>query len=148
MKNLHERRIRLAATGEFIDTESFPRAISPPPQRWRENPFYKFNDRDIDPSELDAWIDARKGKLPDKGWTQLPLDFKTCRRLCLYFLVYAENMAAFNWYMLRDPIQRLLYLRKMTPVIAKAREMAADAAKREHVDRMFDYLGSQGINPV
>jgi len=125
--------------GEWIDTSEWPREITPPDQRWRDNPYWKFTD-DIDPSEIDAWNEARL-------WNR-PLDGETCRRLCRYFLIFAENLTATNWWLKRDPIKRAKYLYAMAPIVAEARKAAERAAKREDVDRLYDFLGGNGIDPV
>ena len=124
----------------WVDTSEWPKAITPPDQRWRDNPYWKYEDRDIDPSEIDAWNETR---LYDK-----PLDVETCRKLCRYFLIFAENIAASTWWMKRDPIKRASYLRTMAPVIAHARQEAERASKRQDVDRLFDFLSENGIDPV
>jgi|GEM_PF-4096481 len=137
--------------GSLVDTDSFPREIAPRDQDWRDNPYYKFNEQDIDPSEIDVWLEARLGKLrgfSDVVLAQRPLDPETCRRLCRYFLIFAENQAAAEWFMRRDPIRRLKYLSKKGPVIKEARRMADVVSKREDVDRMYDFLTNNGINPV
>ena len=135
----------------WVDISSFPRELCPRDADWRENPYYKFNEKDIDPSEIDAWLEARLGKL--RGFSdivvmQRSLDPETCRRLCRYFRIFAENQAATEWFMTRDPIRRLKYLAGKGPVIKEARRMADVASKREDVDRMYDYLTANGIDPV
>lgn len=112
----------------------------PPDDRWRENPYWRFDTRDIDPSEIDAWNEARLYK---KG-----LETKTCRRLCRYFLIYAENVISWTWWARKDPIARAIYLKEMAPVVAHARRAVVLASKREDVDALYDVLGSKGINPV
>ena len=125
---------------EWVDTSEWPRELTPPDARWRDNPYWKFNDRDIDPSEIDEWNAARL--------YNIPMDPETCKRLCKYFLVFAENVAASIWWMKQDPIKRASYLRTMAPVIARARQEAERASKRQDVDRLFDYLCENGIDAV
>ena len=126
--------------GTWVDTSEWPRELTPPDSRWRDNPYWKYDNRDIDPSEIDEWNAARL--------YNIPMDPQTCKRLCHYFLIFAENIAATSWWMKRDPIKRAKYLRSMGPVIHHARVEVERASKREDVDRLFDYLSDCGIDPV
>lgn len=134
--------------GQWVDTSTWPHAITPPDARWRDMPYWKFDNRDIDPSDIDVWNEARLGKLVhDVELVQRSLDGPTCRKLCRYFLIFAENVTATSWWM-KPLTERASYLAKMAPVIKTAREMAARATKREDVDRMYDYLCDNSLDPV
>lgn len=138
-------------TGEWIETDNIPRELRPAESDWRENPFWKNNEKDVDPSEIDDWNERRLGKMTgamDRIHTQLDMHPLTCRRLCRYFQIFSENIVAVEWYLKKDPIARLLYLRKMGPVIAHARHEAFVAGKRKDVDALYDFLVASGIDPV
>jgi len=138
-------------TGEWVETQSIPRAIAPSDSDWRENPYYKYNEKDLDGSDIDVWNEARLGKMTgamDRIHVQKSLDTAECKRLCRYFRIFAENIAGTTWFLKRDPIARALYARKMAPVIAHARHAEVVANRREDVDNLYDFLVANGIDPV